>query len=93
MRVERIATNVAEAHGLITEVEWFQPVPALHNDRAWLKRILSTVERVLGKGNIQQRPSVLGYDDASEFINPIGRAYIFQMSILETEHQCSSSRL
>lgn len=71
-RVERISTNVVEAHGLTAEVEWLQPVPVLHNDPAWLERILPTVERVVGKDNVHQMPPSLGYDDASEFINPIG---------------------
>jgi amidohydrolase len=77
LRVERIATNVAEAHGLTAQVEWLQPVPALHNDPAWLKRILPTVERVVGKTNVHEIPATLGYDDASEFINPIGGAYMW----------------
>jgi amidohydrolase len=77
MRVERIATNVAEAHGLKAKIEWLQPVPALHNDPAWLKRILPTIERVVGKTRVHQIPEVLGYDDASEFINPIGGAYLW----------------
>jgi amidohydrolase len=76
-RVERISTNVAEAHGLSAKVEWLQPVPALINDPNWLKRILPTVERVIGKENIHHLPKHLGYDDASEFINPIGGAYMF----------------
>jgi amidohydrolase len=77
LRVERIATNVAEAHGLTATVEWLQPVPALHNEPAWLERILPTVERVVGKDNIHQIPGALAYDDVSEFINPTGGAYLF----------------
>jgi amidohydrolase len=77
MRVERIAVNVAEAHGLTATVEWLQPVPALRNDPAWLERILPTVERVVGKSDIHQIPATLGYEDVSEFINPIGGAFMW----------------
>ena len=76
MRVDRIATNIAEAHGQTAEVLWEQFVPAVYNDPSWVARMLPTIEKVVGAQNIAVGPAALGYDDASEFINPIGGMYI-----------------
>ncbi len=76
MRVERIASNIAEAHGQTAEVMWEQFVPAVYNDPKWVERILPTLQRVVGTSNVIEGPPALGYDDASEFINPIGGMYI-----------------
>jgi amidohydrolase len=76
MRVERIASNIAEAHGQTAEVVWEQFVPAVYNDPEWVMRMLPTLERVVGATNVFEGPPSLGYDDASEFINPIGGLYI-----------------
>jgi len=76
-RVERIATHIAEAHGLTATTEFMQHVPAVNNDPAWLERTLPTVRRVMGHDNVVEVPPVMVYDDASEFVNPIGGAYLF----------------
>lgn len=76
MRVERIASNIAEAHGQTAEVLWEQFVPAVHNDPEWVERMLPTLQRVVGAKNVIEGPPALGYDDVSEFINPIGGMYI-----------------
>ena len=76
-RVQTIAKHIAEAHGLTATAEFRQHVPAVNNDPKWLARILPTVRRVMGDDNVIQAPPVLVYDDASEFVNPIGGAYLF----------------
>lgn len=75
-RVERIASHIAQAHGQTAEVSWDQFVPALNNDPDWVARMLPTLRKVVGKKNVIEGPPGLGYDDASEFINPIGGMYI-----------------
>ena len=75
-RVTRIAKHIAEAHGLTATTEFKQHVPALNNDPKWLDRILPTVRRVMGDDKVIQGPANLAYDDASEFVNPIGGAYL-----------------
>jgi amidohydrolase len=75
-RVERIARHIAEAHGLTAKAEFKQHVPALNNDPKWLDRILPTVRRVMGDDKVIRGPANLAYDDASEFVNPIGGAYL-----------------
>ena len=76
MRVDRIATNIAEAHGQTAEVIWDQFVPGVYNDPSWVARMLPTLEKVVGAQNVGVGPAALGYDDASEFINPIGGMYV-----------------
>ncbi len=75
-RVTRIAKHIAEAHGLTATTEFKQHVPALNNDPKWLDRILPTVRRIMGDDKVIQGPANLAYDDASEFVNPIGGAYL-----------------
>lgn len=75
-RVERIATNIAKAHGQTAQVSWDQFVPALNNDPDWVARMLPTIQNVVGEKNVMEGPPGLGYDDASEFINPIGGMYV-----------------
>jgi len=75
-RVTRIAKHIAEAHGLTATTDFKQHVPALNNDPKWLDRILPTVRRVMGDDKVIQGPANLAYDDASEFVNPIGGAYL-----------------
>jgi metal-dependent amidase/aminoacylase/carboxypeptidase family protein len=75
-RVERIAKHITEAHGLTATTKFKQHVPALKNDPQWLDRILPTVRRVMGDDKVIPAPPALAYDDASEFVNPIGGAYL-----------------
>lgn len=75
-RVERIATNIAQAHGQTADVSWDQFVPALTNDPDWVARMLPTIKNVVGAENVIEGPPSLGYDDASEFISPIGGMYV-----------------
>ncbi|MDO8150531.1 M20 family metallopeptidase [Isoptericola sp. b408] len=75
-RVDRIASHVAAAHGLTATTTFRQHVPSVHNDPAWLDRILPTARRVMGDKHVQPSPPTLGYDDASLFVNPVGGAYM-----------------
>jgi amidohydrolase len=83
-RVERIALNIAEAHGQTAEVLWEQFVPGLRNDTEWVNRMLPTLQRVVGADNVIEQPPGLGYDDVSEFINPIGGMYAI-LGVQDTE--------
>ncbi|GAG90259.1 unnamed protein product, partial [marine sediment metagenome] len=46
MRITRIATHVAQAHGLTADVSFDQEVPAIYNEPAWLDRFMPTMERL-----------------------------------------------
>lgn len=75
-RVEQIARHIARAHGLTATTEFKQHVPALWNDHRWLDRVLPTARRVMGDDKVIAVPPTLAYDDASEFVNPIGGTYL-----------------
>ena len=75
-RVQRTAEHVAQAYGATAEVEFLQPVPAVHNTQPWIEAVLPTLERVVGHDHLVQAPPGLGYDDVSYFVNKYGGAYL-----------------
>ena len=43
MRIQRIVTNIAAAHGLTAEASFDQQVPAIYNEPEWLDRFMPTM--------------------------------------------------
>lgn len=76
MRIQRIVTNVAAAHGLTAEASFDQQVPAIFNDPHWLDRFMPTMERIFGHDNIRSGPPMLAYDDHSCFQIACGGIYL-----------------
>lgn len=75
-RVQRTAEHVAQAYGATADVEFLQPVPAVHNTKPWIDAVLPTLEHVVGDDHLVQAPPGLGYDDVSVFVNKYGGAYL-----------------
>jgi amidohydrolase len=75
-RVKRTAEHVAEAYGATADVDFLQPVPAVHNTKAWIDAVLPTLEHVVGKDHLVEAPPGLGYDDVSYFVDKYGGAYL-----------------
>ncbi|MBF6620197.1 MAG: amidohydrolase [Patulibacter sp.] len=75
-RVQRTAEHVAQAYGATADVEFLQPVPAVHNTKPWIDAVLPTMERVVGHDHLVQAPPGLGYDDVSYFVNRYGGVYL-----------------
>jgi len=75
-RIERIATHVAQAHGLTAEVSFDQEVPAIYNEADWLDRFMPTMERLFGHDNMRSGPPQLAYDDHSCFQLACGGIYV-----------------
>lgn len=75
-RVQRTAEHVAQAYGATADVEFLQPVPAVHNTKPWIDAVLPTMERTVGPDRLVQAPPGLGYDDVSYFVNRYGGAYL-----------------
>ncbi|HVQ57562.1 MAG TPA: amidohydrolase [Solirubrobacterales bacterium] len=75
-RVKRTAEHVAQAYGATADVEFLQPVPAVHNTQPWIDAILPTLEHVVGHDHLVKAPPGLGYDDVSVFVNKYGGAYL-----------------
>lgn len=82
--VRRTAEHVAQAYGATAEVEFLQPVPAVHNTQPWIDAVLPTMERVVGSDHLVRAPPGLGYDDVSYFVNRYGGAYL-QLGAQDTE--------
>lgn len=75
-RVERLAKGSAEAMGCACEVEYLQPVPAVHNAQEWVDALKPSFVDVVGDENVITPPPSLGYDDMSEFVNAYGGLYV-----------------
>lgn len=76
MRITRIATHVAEAHGLTADVSFDQQVPPIYNEPEWLERFMPTMERLFGHDNMRSGPPMLAYDDHSFFQIACGGVYL-----------------
>jgi amidohydrolase len=74
--VKRTAEHVAQAYGATADVEFLQPVPAVHNTKPWIDAVLPTLEHVVGHDHLVEAPPGLGYDDVSVFVNRYGGAYL-----------------
>jgi amidohydrolase len=76
MRIQRIVTNVAAAHGLTAEASFDQQVPAIFNDPQWVDRFMPTMERIFGHDSMRSGPPMLAYDDHSCFQIACGGVYL-----------------
>lgn len=74
--VKQTAEHVAQAYGATADVEFLQPVPAVHNTKPWIDAVLPTLEHVVGGDHLVKAPPGLGYDDVSVFVNRYGGAYL-----------------
>jgi metal-dependent amidase/aminoacylase/carboxypeptidase family protein len=74
--VRRTAEHVAQAYGATADVEFLQPVPAVHNSKPWIDAVMPTLERVVGADHLVRAPPGLGYDDVSYFVNRYGGVYL-----------------
>ncbi|MFA9614680.1 MAG: amidohydrolase [Deltaproteobacteria bacterium] len=77
MRIQRIVTNIAAAHGLTAEASFDQQVPATFNEPQWLDRFMPTMERIFGHDKMRSGPPMLAYDDHSCFQIACGGVYLF----------------
>lgn len=88
--VKETAEHVAQAYGATAEVEFLQPVPALHNTKPWIDAVLPTMEHVVGPDHLVQAPPGLGYDDVSYFVNHYGGVYL-QLGAQDVELRADGS--
>lgn len=82
--VRRTAEHIAQAYGASAEVEFLQPVPAVHNTQPWIDAVMPTLEHVVGHDHLVRAPPGLGYDDVSYFVNRYGGTYL-QLGAQDTE--------
>lgn len=86
-RVRDIAESIARGAGGSSEVEFSYYAPVLINDPALVKRMLPTVERVVGMANVQQAPPLMASDDFAYFAQ-LAPAFFF---LLGTQKPGTSS--
>ena len=76
MRIERTAKNIAEASGARAEVTILPYAPVTYNDPAMVKKMLPTLQRVVGPGLVEARP-VTPAEDFSWMLNEVPGIYLF----------------
>lgn len=77
MRIRRTAENIAEASGATAEVTIDKPYDVTINDPALTARMLPTLERVAGAGNVQLRDRLMGAEDFSFFAQKAPGLFLF----------------
>jgi len=76
-RIRLTAENIAEASGATAEVVIDKPYGVTVNDPKLTARMLPTLERVAGAGNIVLRDRVMGAEDFSFFAQRVPGLFIF----------------
>lgn len=64
-KINRVATNIAEAGGAIADVVIEEKTLVTYNDPALLKKIIPSLEAAAGKENVAERSWVTGAEDFS----------------------------
>ncbi|PZS03777.1 MAG: amidohydrolase, partial [Pseudonocardiales bacterium] len=74
----RVCTQIAAAHGLDAEVEYFRGYPVTVNDEAEFEFLAETVRDVYGEERFELRAQPLtGSEDFSRVLEEIPGAYVF----------------
>lgn len=76
--VERIASNVAEAHGATAKFELAKDGnPVTVNEPDVTARVLPSLERIVGKNNVRRVPLLTGSEDFAYFAEAVPSFYFF----------------
>ena len=70
-RMREIFQGVTRAHRARFTLEFERTHPVTVNDTLLTSRMVPTLERVLGKGNVQERPPITGAEDFSYFARQV----------------------
>jgi amidohydrolase len=76
-RIRRTAENIAEAQGATAEVTIEKPYAVTVNNPALTARMLPTLHRVAGAGNVQLRDRLMGAEDFSYFAQRAPGLFLF----------------
>jgi len=76
-RIRITATNIAAAAGATAEVEIETPYSVMVNDPALTLRMLPTLKRVAGEGNVVLRDKTTGYEDFAFFAQKAPGLFVF----------------
>jgi amidohydrolase len=76
-RIRRTAENIAEAQGATAEVTIEKPYAVTVNNPALTARMLPTLNRIAGAGNVQLRDRLMGAEDFSYFAQRAPGLFLF----------------
>jgi amidohydrolase len=76
-RIRRTAQNIAEAQGATAEVTIEKPYAVTINNPALTSRMLPTLQRVAGAGNVHLRDRLMGAEDFSYFAQRAPGLFLF----------------
>jgi amidohydrolase len=75
--VQRVATNTAEAAGATAEVEVRPAAPLTYNDPRLMERMLPTLQRVAGAGNVAEMKAVTGAEDFGCYQEKVPGVFVY----------------
>ncbi len=76
-RIERTATNIAEASGAVAEVNIQEGVPVTYNDPELTQQMLPSLHKAAGKNNVHLIPAKTGAEDFSYFALEVPSLFVF----------------
>lgn len=76
-RIERTATNIAEASGAVAEVNIQEGVPVTYNDPELTQQMLPSLHKAAGKDNVHLIPAKTGAEDFSYFALEVPSLFVF----------------
>ena len=76
-RMARTVEHIAESAGASAEIEFDMPFGVTANQPALVDRMLPTVVRVAGEGNVKARAPIMGAEDFAVFANKVPGMYVF----------------
>jgi amidohydrolase len=76
-RLTRMVHSTAEAWGTRADIEIVKPNPVTVNDPALTAKMLPTLQRIVGAGNVIEIPLVTGAEDFSHFARAYPGFYVF----------------
>lgn len=76
-RIERTATNIAEASGAVAEVDIQPGVPVTYNDPELTAQMLPSLYKAAGKENVHLIPAKTGAEDFSYFALEVPSLFVF----------------
>jgi amidohydrolase len=76
-KIERTATNIAEASGAIAEVDIQEGVPVTYNDPELTQQMLPSLHKAAGENNVYLIPAKTGAEDFSYFALEVPSLFVF----------------
>jgi amidohydrolase len=76
-RIRSMTSHIAQSAGATAEVFFDNPYPVTYNDEALTQRMLPTLQRVAGAGNVFLSQKITGYEDFSYYQQRVPGMFYF----------------